>query len=142
MAAWNRCLSESILCSWNWLSATGRRLLGLGPPPRKLSLGRKNSYRIIQRESSVSSISSMSSNLTPRKSTRKLKPLRKKSSKSLRQTTSSTDPHLAIKQLLSAPKKKKILVLDLDETLIHSTSKGSKNHDHLIEVLIDKHVCL
>lgn len=38
--------------------------------------------------------------------------------------------------------EKKWLVLDLDETLIHSTSKGSKTHDHMVEVLIDKHACL
>ena len=49
---------------------------------------------------------------------------------------------LALRQFLSAPKQKKTLVLDLDETLVHSTSKGSRHHDHLIEVLIDKHVCL
>ena len=52
---------------------------------------------------------------------------------------------VALKQLLSAPKKKKLLVLDLDETLVHSTSRGSRYHDkncHLIEVLIEKHVCL
>lgn len=39
-------------------------------------------------------------------------------------------------------KEKKILVLDLDETLIHSTSRGSRNHDYMIEVLVDKHICL
>jgi len=38
--------------------------------------------------------------------------------------------------------EKKWLVLDLDETLIHSTSKGSKTHDHMVEVLVDKHACL
>ncbi|KAI9294894.1 hypothetical protein K502DRAFT_277779, partial [Neoconidiobolus thromboides FSU 785] len=37
---------------------------------------------------------------------------------------------------------KKWLVLDLDETLIHSTSKGSKNCDHMVEVLMDKHAAL
>ncbi|KAJ3134888.1 CTD nuclear envelope phosphatase 1 [Physocladia obscura] len=37
---------------------------------------------------------------------------------------------------------KKTLVLDLDETLVHSTSTGSRHHDHIIEVLVDKHVCL
>ncbi|KAJ3403343.1 CTD nuclear envelope phosphatase 1, partial [Chytridiales sp. JEL 0842] len=42
----------------------------------------------------------------------------------------------------SAPRKLKTLVLDLDETLIHSTTLGSKHHDHMIEVLVDKHVCL
>ncbi|KAI8840231.1 NLI interacting factor-like phosphatase-domain-containing protein [Chytridium lagenaria] len=38
--------------------------------------------------------------------------------------------------------RRKTLVLDLDETLIHSTSSGSRYHDHMIEVLVDKHVCL
>ncbi|KAJ1567543.1 Nuclear envelope morphology protein 1 [Nowakowskiella sp. JEL0078] len=37
-------------------------------------------------------------------------------------------------------RRAKTLVLDLDETLIHSTSRGSRNHDHTIEVLVDKHV--
>ncbi|ORX58537.1 hypothetical protein BCR36DRAFT_276372 [Piromyces finnis] len=39
-------------------------------------------------------------------------------------------------------KEKKVLVLDLDETLIHSTSRGSRKHDYMIEVLLDKHICL
>ncbi|KAJ3058201.1 Nuclear envelope morphology protein 1, partial [Podochytrium sp. JEL0797] len=39
-------------------------------------------------------------------------------------------------------KKTKTLVLDLDETLVHSTSMGSRHHDHIIEVMVDKHVCL
>jgi hypothetical protein len=43
---------------------------------------------------------------------------------------------------LIKPPPRKVLVLDLDETLIHSTSRGSKNHDHVIEVLVDRHVCL
>ncbi|KAJ3166780.1 hypothetical protein HK101_011875 [Irineochytrium annulatum] len=37
----------------------------------------------------------------------------------------------------------KTLVLDLDETLIHSTATGTgRHHDHVIEVLVEKHVCL
>ncbi|ORX84006.1 hypothetical protein K493DRAFT_239477 [Basidiobolus meristosporus CBS 931.73] len=37
----------------------------------------------------------------------------------------------------------KVLVLDLDETLIHSTSRGtSHDADHMIEVRIDNHACL
>lgn len=40
------------------------------------------------------------------------------------------------------PKKKKTLVLDLDETLIHSTSKISRNYDFMIEVMIEKQPCL
>ncbi|KAI9188689.1 Nuclear envelope morphology protein 1 [Blastocladiella emersonii ATCC 22665] len=38
--------------------------------------------------------------------------------------------------------RKKTLVLDLDETLIHSTSRGLRRCDHLIEVTIDHHKCL
>ncbi|KAJ3050845.1 Nuclear envelope morphology protein 1 [Rhizophlyctis rosea] len=43
---------------------------------------------------------------------------------------------------MAAGEARKTLVLDLDETLIHSTSRGSRNHDHMIEVLVEKHVCL
>ena len=51
-------------------------------------------------------------------------------------------------------RKKKTLVLDLDETLVHSTSRSNtirgplslntntKQHDLMVEVLIDKHICL
>ncbi|TPX63762.1 hypothetical protein SpCBS45565_g06404 [Spizellomyces sp. 'palustris'] len=38
--------------------------------------------------------------------------------------------------------RKKTLVLDLDETLIHSTSRHSRNYDHVVEVTVDRHVCL
>jgi len=48
-------------------------------------------------------------------------------------------PSLALRK---KRKEKKVLVLDLDETLIHSTSRGSRNHDYMIEVLLDKHICL
>eukprot|EP00842_Homolaphlyctis_polyrhiza_P004384 jgi/Hompol1/4947/HPOL_004047-RA len=37
---------------------------------------------------------------------------------------------------------KKTLVLDLDETLIHSAMGGSRRHDFAVEVLMDKHICL
>jgi len=40
------------------------------------------------------------------------------------------------------PKRSKILVLDLDETLVHSTSKSSKDCDYMVEVLIDRSSCL
>ncbi|KAI8823088.1 NLI interacting factor-like phosphatase-domain-containing protein [Fimicolochytrium jonesii] len=48
---------------------------------------------------------------------------------------------------ISSPRRhrqpvKKTLILDLDETLIHSTSRGSKYHHHMVEVLVDRHVCL
>ncbi|KAI9223137.1 NLI interacting factor-like phosphatase-domain-containing protein [Blastocladiella britannica] len=40
--------------------------------------------------------------------------------------------------------RRKTLVLDLDETLIHSTSRGlpTRRSDHLIEVSIDGHKCM
>ncbi|TPX59178.1 hypothetical protein PhCBS80983_g02645 [Powellomyces hirtus] len=38
--------------------------------------------------------------------------------------------------------RKKTLVLDLDETLIHSTSRGARNYHHMVEVLVDRHVFL
>ncbi|KAJ2014255.1 Nuclear envelope morphology protein 1 [Coemansia sp. S85] len=38
--------------------------------------------------------------------------------------------------------RKKILVLDLDETLIHSSPQGSYRAHHRIEVVIDKVACL
>ncbi len=40
---------------------------------------------------------------------------------------------------LKAPRRKKTLILDLDETLIHSTSKGSRASDFMVEVMIDRH---
>ncbi|KAI9240395.1 MAG: NLI interacting factor-like phosphatase-domain-containing protein [Podila humilis] len=38
--------------------------------------------------------------------------------------------------------RKKTLVLDLDETLIHSTSRGSRSQGYMVEVLVDRHACL
>ncbi|KAK3821619.1 MAG: NLI interacting factor [Benniella sp.] len=38
--------------------------------------------------------------------------------------------------------KKKTLVLDLDETLIHATSRGSRSQGYMVEVLADGHSCL
>jgi hypothetical protein len=38
--------------------------------------------------------------------------------------------------------KKKTLVLDLDETLIHATSRGSRAQGYMVEVLADGHSCL
>ncbi|CAG8721018.1 2526_t:CDS:2, partial [Acaulospora morrowiae] len=38
--------------------------------------------------------------------------------------------------------KTKTLILDLDETLIHSTSNGSRANAHMIEVMVDNHACL
>ncbi|KAF9403276.1 Nuclear envelope morphology protein 1, partial [Podila epigama] len=42
----------------------------------------------------------------------------------------------------SAAARKKTLVLDLDETLIHSTSRGSRSQGYMVEVLVDRHACL
>nr|CAG8523330.1 5204_t:CDS:2 [Entrophospora candida] len=38
--------------------------------------------------------------------------------------------------------RSKTLILDLDETLIHSTSRGSRSDTHMIEVMVDNHACL
>ncbi|KAF9990229.1 Nuclear envelope morphology protein 1 [Mortierella antarctica] len=38
--------------------------------------------------------------------------------------------------------RKKTLVLDLDETLIHSTSRGSRSQGYMVEVLVERHACL
>ncbi|PJF17741.1 hypothetical protein PSACC_02441 [Paramicrosporidium saccamoebae] len=40
------------------------------------------------------------------------------------------------------PKKTKILALDLDETLVHSTSRSSGDCDFFVEVLVDRSSCL
>lgn len=40
------------------------------------------------------------------------------------------------------PKKSKVLALDLDETLVHSTSKSSSDCDYFVEVLVDRSSCL
>jgi CTD nuclear envelope phosphatase 1 len=40
------------------------------------------------------------------------------------------------------PRKTKILALDLDETLVHSTSKSSGDCDYFVEVLVDRSSCL
>lgn len=37
---------------------------------------------------------------------------------------------------------RKTLVLDLDETLVHSTSQGARGHDHVVEVVLDGHLCV
>ncbi|KAI8916367.1 NLI interacting factor-like phosphatase-domain-containing protein [Gorgonomyces haynaldii] len=47
-----------------------------------------------------------------------------------------------ISRPISQSRPKKTLVLDLDETLVHSTSQGYKRHDFTVEVMVDKHVCL
>jgi hypothetical protein len=49
---------------------------------------------------------------------------------------------LKIFKLPSVTPTKKILCLDLDETLVHSTPQSYRRHDFSVEVLIDKHACL
>ncbi|RKO97834.1 hypothetical protein CXG81DRAFT_14814 [Caulochytrium protostelioides] len=39
-------------------------------------------------------------------------------------------------------RRRKTLVLDLDETLIHSTARSARGYEHTIEVMLGKHVCL
>lgn len=41
-----------------------------------------------------------------------------------------------------APKKSKILALDLDETLVHSSSNSSSECDYFVEVFVDRSSCL
>jgi CTD nuclear envelope phosphatase 1 len=65
-----------------------------------------------------------------------------KSKSSRKRLTRTSSEQLDLKFKLLVPKKKKILVLDLDETLIHSSTQGSRYHDHVIEVMVDKHICL
>lgn len=43
---------------------------------------------------------------------------------------------------LVLPKKSKILVLDLDETLVHSTSASAEEYDFMVEVLVERSSCL
>ncbi|KAJ3223589.1 Nuclear envelope morphology protein 1 [Clydaea vesicula] len=58
-------------------------------------------------------------------------------------TESSSTNNNLIKRYKKPSFKLKTLVLDLDETLIHSTSRmASRKHDHMVEVLIDKHICM
>ncbi|KXS09491.1 hypothetical protein M427DRAFT_64007 [Gonapodya prolifera JEL478] len=52
---------------------------------------------------------------------------------------SSSSPSLLLAPPLS---ERKTLVLDLDETLIHSTSRGTRESDHVVEVTVERHVCL
>lgn len=46
------------------------------------------------------------------------------------------------KRKICLPKKIKTLVLDLDETLVHSTSRNVGGYDHMIEVMLDGQACL
>ena len=47
-----------------------------------------------------------------------------------------------ISRELPLPIKKKTLVLDLDETLIHSTTRSTPDYNVRIEVVIDRTACL
>ena len=58
-------------------------------------------------------------------------------------TSKASFSHLS--HMLSKPlmaKTKKTLILDLDETLIHSTSRGTQNYDFVVEVEVDGRACL
>ncbi|KAJ2056484.1 Nuclear envelope morphology protein 1 [Coemansia sp. S146] len=55
--------------------------------------------------------------------------------------TPSSGPNLS-GSIAARTAKRKILVLDLDETLIHSSPQGSYRAHHRIEVVIDKVACL
>jgi CTD nuclear envelope phosphatase 1 len=46
------------------------------------------------------------------------------------------------KRRISMPKKLKTLILDLDETLIHSTATSCQNFDFMVEVLVNRASCL
>lgn len=46
------------------------------------------------------------------------------------------------KRNINVPKHRKTIVLDLDETLIHSTTRSSRYFDTMIEVFLDRHPCL
>ena len=46
------------------------------------------------------------------------------------------------KRRIALPKRLKTLVLDLDETLIHSTSSSCPNFDFMVEVLVNRASCL
>lgn len=156
---------EKLVGTWDWLRdiTLGRRgtpdrqdlrrlsLSSLGKPSgedlKEKVLKKKSnssSLRLKRNGSSVSLSSSAddssSASMRKRPSIRKLA---RKKSLLQPQGTPVEDAHLyAVKLFFSPPKKKKVLVLDLDETLVHSTSKGSRHHDHLIEVLVDQHICL
>lgn len=43
---------------------------------------------------------------------------------------------------ISVPKRHKTLILDLDETLIHSTAASCSNFDFMVEVLVNRASCL
>ncbi|KAJ2807193.1 Nuclear envelope morphology protein 1, partial [Coemansia furcata] len=54
----------------------------------------------------------------------------------------SFGPSVSSGSMATRTAKRKILVLDLDETLIHSSPQGSYRAHHRIEVVIDKVACL
>ncbi|CAG8460300.1 1318_t:CDS:2 [Funneliformis mosseae] len=60
----------------------------------------------------------------------------KNSTKPVHQSSLTSTPSF------SSMMKTKTLILDLDETLIHSTSRGSRADAHMIEVMVDNHACL
>lgn len=59
----------------------------------------------------------------------------------LRRLSASPDSFFP-KRRITLPKRQKTLVIDLDETLIHSTAASCVNFDFMIEVLISRTSCL
>jgi TFIIF-interacting CTD phosphatase-like protein len=58
-------------------------------------------------------------------------------------TTAKTAVQLIPRPLIPVKPAQKTLVLDLDETLIHSLAKGGKlGSGHMVEVKFDKHAIL
>ncbi|KAL7748908.1 Protein ltv1 [Sorochytrium milnesiophthora] len=91
-----------------------------------------------QRTSSTSSTSSMASLATINSYT-------EQSSVRLRTGRHSFSSASSLSHMPSPaarPFRRKTLVLDLDETLIHSTSRGSRQYDCMIEVAVEGHHCL
>ncbi|RIA95828.1 NLI interacting factor-like phosphatase-domain-containing protein [Glomus cerebriforme] len=92
---------------------------------------RFKSKKQLQQQISSSSIDS----ITPLKVTNSSIRLRS-NAKQVYQSSMTSTPSF------SSMMKTKTLILDLDETLIHSTSRGSRADAHMIEVMVDNHACL
>ncbi|CAG8458871.1 11290_t:CDS:2 [Funneliformis caledonium] len=97
---------------------------------RRLSTG-EHAYIVQASIASSSSIDNISS-LKATNSSNRLK----NSTKPVHQSSLTSTPSF------SSMMKTKTLILDLDETLIHSTSRGSRADAHMIEVMVDNHACL
>ncbi|CAI2162813.1 7299_t:CDS:10 [Funneliformis geosporum] len=91
----------------------------------------KSKKQLQQQIASSSSIDNISSLKAANSSIRL-----KNSTKPIHQSSLTSTPSF------SSMMKSKTLILDLDETLIHSTSRGSRSDAHMIEVMVDNHACL